>query len=708
MHIIRNTKQIYRHVDNVNVSGGHFVTAKSVYYQTPAPPLETLYKHCAPGALLDSAERFDPPKCDENTRVAIIKTIMDWITGGGDSSSILWLHGPAGAGKSALAQTIAELCKEQDLLAAVFFFARNSPDRANGRLLIATLVHQLTSTFPRTRSYIQKSIHRDESVFDRNISSQAEDLLVLPIKKFRGSLRQLLRRIFLQSKHPRLIVIDGLDECNDADVQTEILKAIAESSRKLRFPFRFLIASRPESHIRSAFDHHPSLDAAYVTRFDLVDVLDIEKDIKTYLTSEFKKIRNEHQLRNHIPASWPQDSEIDTLVERASGQFIYASTIMKYIQSSKHRPTDRLRVILGLYAKPASDTPYASLDALYTHIFHSVDDIFRVMQIFGALVIPRTVDDGLGTFNTPEMLDKLLCFQPGDTELILSDLLSIVRLDDHTSPIRLHHASLGDFLLDPSRSGPVGLFVEKRQVHERLARGYLHLLQGVVVPSYHSANDKEFDSYLTSFRMNYDRAIFSANLLNDLLHAKFIAIFRYFCARTTPEIPESISITMKSTDAETMQSFWKMRNLWRSRGMDQLFHPFTRQEIGSVSCEKILDAYLQDLDDHCRLDDNLHEALDTLLSQPRFQDYVRILARKIKHDEDDLFFSADYRSSVSATTQTVLFASDVKASLHWRLLYPIGCCIPTCSISPHFMQTDLSVMKRISLGRNAHGEPTSA
>ncbi|KAF8961812.1 hypothetical protein BDZ97DRAFT_1663668, partial [Flammula alnicola] len=60
------------------------------------------------GAFHNSDERFDPPKCHPGTRVAVIKRIMDWVESLEISYPMLWLHGPAGAGKSAIAQMIAE------------------------------------------------------------------------------------------------------------------------------------------------------------------------------------------------------------------------------------------------------------------------------------------------------------------------------------------------------------------------------------------------------------------------------------------------------------------------------------------------------------------------------------------------------------------------------------------------------------------------
>ena len=59
--------------------------------------------------------------CLDGTRQAAIEKVMDWVTGD-DARQICWLYAPAGFGKSALAQTIAEICVEREILAASFFF----------------------------------------------------------------------------------------------------------------------------------------------------------------------------------------------------------------------------------------------------------------------------------------------------------------------------------------------------------------------------------------------------------------------------------------------------------------------------------------------------------------------------------------------------------------------------------------------------------
>jgi len=63
---------------------------------------DILHRATATAAFHNSKERFDPPKCHPKTRIAVLDKIMRWIKWEGDLESfIMWVYGPAGAGKSA-------------------------------------------------------------------------------------------------------------------------------------------------------------------------------------------------------------------------------------------------------------------------------------------------------------------------------------------------------------------------------------------------------------------------------------------------------------------------------------------------------------------------------------------------------------------------------------------------------------------------------
>ena len=91
-------------------------------------------------AFYDSDDRPDPPKCHPKTRVAVINKIIDWANGKIDTNAfMLWLYGPAGAGKTAIARKVAEIFAEHGLLLASFLFFRSDSQRNTMKPLVANI-----------------------------------------------------------------------------------------------------------------------------------------------------------------------------------------------------------------------------------------------------------------------------------------------------------------------------------------------------------------------------------------------------------------------------------------------------------------------------------------------------------------------------------------------------------------------------------------
>ena len=114
----------------------------------------------ATSAFHDSEELYDAPKCHPDTRLAVLDEIMQWV---GESESardefILWLFGPAGAGKSAIAKKIAEIAASKGLLIGTFFFSRTDATRSTKDRLVASLAYQMALSIPCTRTHIVEAI----------------------------------------------------------------------------------------------------------------------------------------------------------------------------------------------------------------------------------------------------------------------------------------------------------------------------------------------------------------------------------------------------------------------------------------------------------------------------------------------------------------------------------------------------------------------
>ena len=171
-----------------------------------------------------------------------LKKITNWVKDSNKVALILWLYGPAGAGKSAIAQTIAGLLEKAGLLAAAFFFSRNAAGRNDKTPLVATLVYQLLISIPEIRVHVLEALDQDPYLFSRSIEAQTQALIVKPLNTIAND--ETLALILLS--HPRLIILDGLDECHITAAQTHILNALFTTVKHLHIPLCFFIASRPE------------------------------------------------------------------------------------------------------------------------------------------------------------------------------------------------------------------------------------------------------------------------------------------------------------------------------------------------------------------------------------------------------------------------------------------------------------------------------
>ncbi|KAJ7934932.1 hypothetical protein B0H13DRAFT_2227232 [Mycena leptocephala] len=260
----------------------------------------------ASDAFHNSAQRFPQPKCHPETRTKMLKDILGWSSTSGHSDSVLWLHGPAGAGKPAIAQTFCQNLEAEGRLGATFFFKRGYPSRGTGNKLFPTIADQLAVSRPELKTAISQIVEDDPSRLDRAFPIQLRKLIIEPCRRsFRS--RTLV------------IVIDGLDECEGPGIQQEILRsiggAIYDSEGSL--PLRFFVASRPEAHIQEMFSG---------TLHRIHHAMNINKsfdDVRRYLSNEFARIHREHdETMATIPLLWPSLDIIDGLVDKSSGYFI--------------------------------------------------------------------------------------------------------------------------------------------------------------------------------------------------------------------------------------------------------------------------------------------------------------------------------------------------------------------------------------------------
>jgi len=400
--------------------------------------------------------------------MAVLREIMDWIKDVNRQTKFLWLSGPAGAGKSAIEQTIADLCYQAKLLAASFFFSRNVAGRNEMTFLITTIVSQLIESIPEIREYVGITLFNNPSLSFRSLEVQMDALVIKPLEAAISSSKV---GVDFMHTRPKVIVLDGLDECSNPESQRYILKVLMNAVDNHSIPFSFILASRPEQYIREAFEG--TLLGSLTTRLVLDNKYQPDNDISTFLQSKFQDIKDRHPSRTHLPASWPSHEELQILIQKSSGQFIYASTVIKFIDSHQHWPPDRLNIILRISPR-GKTAPSSGMDSLYLYILVSAsDNIETALEIFTVLLFLHHQDLRL----TPRFVESFLSLREGEIFTVLSDLHSIVYVPStKNEELRFFHASLGDFLTDHSRSGNtffLNFGVSHRNIVNRIVR--LHL-----------------------------------------------------------------------------------------------------------------------------------------------------------------------------------------------------------------------------------------
>lgn len=428
--------------------------------------LKLLYQSTSPEASYDAEQRYPPPNCHPGTRTRILELLRQWITDQSKLTSIYWLYGPAGAGKSAIAQTICEEFSTCNGLAASFFFARTDPRRNNLRFFVLTIAYQIAKTLgPFVEGWIGTAIHHSPEIIEATLIKQFQQLIVDPCRRLPSDSWLAL---------PRLIVIDGLDECIDIGSQERllsILKQLKTSSNPL--PIEFLICCRPEPrilHTFNDFDLHTVLD-----RIELSDNFESDSDIAHYLQDEFQRIRRDHgPAMGHVSQSWPGEDIIQQLVQRACGQFIYAKTVIKYVGDYYCLPTEQLDIILNIAVPDTHESPYPDLDLLYLQILATCREKDLLLDVLVFILWPK--EYGLEHSASYSDIELFLFLPKGKLAMLLFGLHSVLEIPEDThSPISIRHASFEDFLVDPKRSDRY--FVD---INERITLCFLENVHRVI------------------------------------------------------------------------------------------------------------------------------------------------------------------------------------------------------------------------------------
>jgi hypothetical protein len=237
-----------------------------------------------------------------------------------------------GSGKTSIAQTLAQIHSEQDTLAANFFFDREK------RYKIAPLVRSLTRSMcalhKAARAQVREALQDDQDILEDS-TTRHHQFRKLLLDVFPTVLQAVLKeektKLFFRRKTRLVVVIDGIDGCQDRGEMTkfvELLVGISSRSDDLS-NVRILLTGRIGSHFKQICN---SPVFRQVVKLINLQGIDSTKDIQKYLGHRLSEISDQNSMTSFTRQRTQSSVEqLRFLVALSKGSFHFAQTILQYL-----------------------------------------------------------------------------------------------------------------------------------------------------------------------------------------------------------------------------------------------------------------------------------------------------------------------------------------------------------------------------------------
>ncbi|KAF9069452.1 hypothetical protein BDP27DRAFT_1420914 [Rhodocollybia butyracea] len=342
-------------------------------------------------------------ECTEGTRVEITESLIEWATGT-DVAPVFWLTGPAGMGKTTIAQTICkrlerpESSQEQYLQRPLisFFCSRQLEDSRDSTHFVPTLCRRLAEYSSSYAHELVDVLTQRSALANAVIDIQFEELLVQPWQRSLEHRSGLTLPVF---------IIDALDE-NEAGYL--FLKLLLKAKRDLKLlGLRFLVTSRMNQEIVELCNSF--VDPESICRLQDIPEGTVERDIALYLKESLPLLKD--------------SAILGSLIQASHGLFIYAATVVKLVAPAEGRAAN-MQINVERYA-------VGSLED---------DDVKQ-----GRLTILHTILC-LKQVGSVNVICHLIGTEEENVSLLVKNLHAVMYIADDGT-IRTYHASFADSIL---------------------------------------------------------------------------------------------------------------------------------------------------------------------------------------------------------------------------------------------------------------------
>ncbi|KAL8958324.1 MAG: hypothetical protein Q9193_004597 [Seirophora villosa] len=358
---------------------------------------------------------------------------VDWKAS--SISSILWIHGIPGSGKSKLLSTVVQGLLEDKAqhiappAVAYFYCTRDTaePQRADPDEVMRAVLKQL-ACFNASQP-IHPAVIREYDKRKKDADEDGLDPLQLSLHDCDDLVLEITDQL------PAIIIIDALDEC-DPLRRHELLKALRHIVVKSNNLVKVLVSSRDDPDIVCRLNNVPNV---YIRSDD--NGIDVER----YIEQELKKAISEQRLLQGRVHDSLQEQILRTLKNGAEGMFLWVSLQMQNL-------CDPERMKIASDVEDALSCLPPTLSQLYEVILKRIGNTaprgqstarkaLRWLLCAREPLTPRVLIEILGfNWNNNVQASHVL------KEQVLSLCCNLVVLDDTLDVYRFAHASVREFL----------------------------------------------------------------------------------------------------------------------------------------------------------------------------------------------------------------------------------------------------------------------
>ncbi|KAI3579547.1 WD domain protein [Fusarium oxysporum f. sp. albedinis] len=420
-------------------------------------------------ATFDSHNEDQNPTCLENTRVDLLAQISAWVEDA-DSKTVFWLNGMAGTGKSTISRTVTRSLSTTGKLGASFFFKRGEADQGSAAKLCTTMARQMAVNNACFGSLLRSAIDKDPEIGSKGMRIQFEKLILQPLSNMYKQQSVDMTTI--------AIAVDALDECNSERDIKLLISLFSQAGKLSNVRLRVFLTSRPELPIRLIFN------SVLGTFQDLIlheiPAPVIRHDISVFFQHQLKNILLEwnSSVAEHrrLPEIWPDEDDIQTLIDQAVPLFIFAATMCRFIADRNSGPRTRLREILQYATWKDADKMQATYAPVLDQLLIGLSPADRKVALDEFKLIIGTIII-LESRLSAMVLSRLLGISQDRVDDRLDKLHSVLDVPKSPEvPIRLFHLSFRDYLIDGKY--PDNEFrIDQKEASRRLSTNCLRVMR---------------------------------------------------------------------------------------------------------------------------------------------------------------------------------------------------------------------------------------